>query len=144
MNWGGKIVLVFCVFVVGMLFMVFQSASQEIDLVVPDYYEKELKYQEVIDAANNTRSLGTAVECKLKKEFIEVRLPHPMQGKPLTGQVWLYCIADKKRDIKQEFTTANASFSLPIGQSKAGLYQLIINWQLDDQAYYHEEKIMLP
>ena len=50
MNWGYKILLVFAVFVAGILFLVYKSSNQKMDLVTTDYYEKELKYQQKIDA----------------------------------------------------------------------------------------------
>ena len=49
MNWGYKILLVYLIFILGILFMVFKSSTQKTDLVTTDYYAKELKYQEKID-----------------------------------------------------------------------------------------------
>ena len=46
-NWGHKIIIVYGVFVLGTLFMVYQSTLQKFDLVQNDYYAAELKYQEV-------------------------------------------------------------------------------------------------
>src|SRR6187549_3172382 len=105
MHWGRKIVLVFGVFVGGILFLVFKSASQEMDLVTPDYYEKELRYQEVIDASDRTRLLTKPEVCKVVQQSIEIHFPEEMSEQRLKGQVWLYCVADKKRDMRQEFST---------------------------------------
>ena len=55
MNWGYKIMIVYLVFVAGIAVMVYNSAMQNIDLVTPDYYAKELKYQEKIDETNVTK-----------------------------------------------------------------------------------------
>ena len=40
---------VYLAFVAGMGFLVFKASNQEFDLVTKDYYEQELKYQQVID-----------------------------------------------------------------------------------------------
>ena len=43
MNWGYKIVLVYIVFITGIVTLVYKSSAQNQDLVVNDYYEQELK-----------------------------------------------------------------------------------------------------
>jgi hypothetical protein len=58
MNWGYKILFVYAIFITGILFMVFKSATQKMDLVTPDYYAKELKYQEKIDESNRVNALS--------------------------------------------------------------------------------------
>ena len=45
MNWGYKIILVYVLFVAGIVFLVVRSSMENTDLVTSDYYEKELKYQ---------------------------------------------------------------------------------------------------
>ena len=62
-NWGKGIVLVYACFVVGMLYLVFQSKQQKIDLVVDDYYQQELKFQQQIDASN--RAVKAGVKARL-------------------------------------------------------------------------------
>ena len=61
MNWGYKILLVYVVFVAGIMFLVFKSSSQKMDLVTTDYYAKELKYQQKIDAMNKVQKLSDTV-----------------------------------------------------------------------------------
>jgi hypothetical protein len=58
MNWGYKILFVYLAFVAGILLMVFKSSIQKRDLVTPDYYAKELKYQQRIDAVKKTQALS--------------------------------------------------------------------------------------
>lgn len=143
MSWGMKTMLVFGLFVAGMLFMVFKSAKQDMDLVAPDYYEQELKYQEVIDAAQHANALEGRVICKVKEGFIEVSFPAEMVGKEMQGQVWLYCIADKKRDLKENMATKEGVFRIPIESKHAGLYEVKVNWMAEGVTYYHEEKLFI-
>ena len=58
LSWGYKIAFVYIIFVAGIGFLVFKASSQKFDLVTKDYYDQELKYQEVIDQAANTAMLG--------------------------------------------------------------------------------------
>ena len=41
--------LLYAVFVAGIVFLVVKASSQKFDLVTKDYYEQELQYQNVID-----------------------------------------------------------------------------------------------
>lgn len=143
MNWGTKIVIVFSAFVGGILFLVFKSAQQNTDLVVTDYYEQELKYQEVIDASKRTLALTNAVSCKVNNETIEIVFPADMHGKQMNGEVWLYCIADKKKDIKQAFSIGNTNLVVPFTKLNKGLHEVKINWQAEGQSYYHEQKLFI-
>lgn len=143
MNWGNKIVVVFIVFVAGMLFMVIQSARQNMDLVVPDYYEQELKYQDVIDATLRTRAFSTAVACHIHQDSIDILFPAEMEGKELKGEVWLYCVADKNKDLKKNFSITTLNFAVQLGVLNKGLYEIKINWQAAGQTYYHEQKIFI-
>lgn len=143
MNWGTKIVIVFFVFVSGMLFMVFKSAQQNTDLVVPDYYEQELKYQDVIDATARTQALSGVVICKVNNDSIDIVFPKDMHGKEMNGEVWLYCIADKKKDLKKTFSINETNFAMPFNILNKGLHEVKINWEANGKSYYHEQKIFI-
>lgn len=143
MNWGIKIMMVFSIFVAGMLFMVFKSARQNMDLVVPDYYEQELKYQDVIDASMLTHTLKGKVDCKITGNAVDIIFPEDMKGKTMKGEVWLYCVADKSRDVKKAFTVNNTSFSLPLDAHHKGAYEVKVSWQAGGESYYHQQKIFI-
>ena len=143
MNWGTKIILVFVVFVSGILYMVFKAGSHNMDLVTTDYYEQELKYQQTIDAVERTNSLSSGLVFTPADGRIEIKFPAEMQNKLLEADVWLYCIADKKKDLKKEFSTSEGKISMPFLPANKGLHEVKISWQFNGQTYYHKEKILL-
>mgnify|MGYP003351831803 CR=1 FL=1 len=53
-NWGWRIVMLYGGFVVLILFLVYKTTTVKDDLVTPDYYAKELKYQEQLDKQKRT------------------------------------------------------------------------------------------
>ena len=60
-NWGTGIVLAFAAFIVFILYFVVLSTrdpASNHDLVTEDYYKKELKYQEDLDAVKHLARLG--------------------------------------------------------------------------------------
>ena len=59
-HWGYKIMIVYLFFVVGMVVLVIKSTMQKFELVQPDYYADELKYQTVIDASQRAKNFQVA------------------------------------------------------------------------------------
>lgn len=57
-NWGKGIVLVYSLFVLGILYLVYQSKQQKLDLVYDDYYAQELMFQNQIDATQRVEDAG--------------------------------------------------------------------------------------
>jgi hypothetical protein len=143
MNWGNKIILVFAVFVSGILYMVFKAGTYNTDLVTNDYYEQELKYQQTIDAVERTNALTAPVTCTVSAEQIAIQFPAEMKNDDLEADVWLYCIADKQKDIKRKFTTKEGKIIMPVLPANKGLHEIKMSWVSKGQTYYYKQKIVL-
>ena len=143
MNWGTKILIVYVAFVVGIVFMVIKSSTQNTDLVTTDYYAKELKYQDKIDEIKRTAALSAPVEYQIEANTLTVIFPKDFAGKKLVGQAVLYCPSDEKKDIKKDFTILDEALKLAITAGSKGLYELHISWQDGGVTYYFEKKIII-
>ncbi len=53
--------LVYLVFVAGILFFVYKSSRQNEDLVTQDYYGEEIQYQKKIDQTARTNALSDTI-----------------------------------------------------------------------------------
>jgi hypothetical protein len=142
MNWGLKILIAYLVFVAGIAVMVIKSSQQNIDLVTTDYYAKELKYQERINAIVRTKALPVPVRYKINGEKLMVSFPSNFIGRTISGSIVLYCPSDKRKDVEAGFVTdsCRAIIQLP---ATSGAFDLQIGWQDDGTAYYFEEKVFL-
>lgn len=143
MNWGYKIMAVYLVFVTGIAVMVYKSSSQKIDLVTPDYYARELKYQERIDAIQRTEALPDKVTCEVKETHITILLPAAFASTEIKGHVLLYYPADKSKDIRRDFATNNRKAVIEIPSSVKGAYLLQASWIKEGLEYYYEQTIFL-
>jgi hypothetical protein len=143
MSWGYKILLVYGIFVAGILFMVFKSSNQKMDLVTTDYYAKELKYQEKIDEAGRTNALSEPLRYAVKDNRMQIHFPKDFAGKKISGTAELYCPSDQDRDITKEFAIQDAALEMAIPAINRGLYELHITWQVEGVSYYFEEKLFL-
>ena len=142
-NWGHKILIVYLVFVGGILLLVFKSSQQKFDLVQQDYYGAELKYQEVINATKHASELGIDLGLVVRGSFLHITLPPIFQQSETKGEVHLYCIADEKGDLKKKFKSNNGEFDLELLTTMKGNYTLKLTVQNKGVDYYFEKKIML-
>ena len=143
MNWGTKILIVYVVFISGILFMVFKSSTQKIDLVTTDYYAKELKYQDKIDEMNRVQALSAPVEFVIKDNALIIRFPKDFAGKKLTGEAVLYCPSDENKDLKINFSVQDEPVKINIPATNKGLHELHLSWQDGGITYYFEKKIFI-
>lgn len=143
MNWGYKILFVYGVFVLGILFMVFKSSSQKMDLVTTDYYAKELKYQEKIDEMNRVSTLTEELKYELKDNQIVLYFPKDFSGKKITGTAELYCPSNEDKDVKQNFSVQDTPLIIAIKPGNKGQHELHITWLVDGTSYYFEKKIFI-
>jgi hypothetical protein len=143
MNWGTKILIVYIAFVLGIVFMVFKSSTQNADLVTKDYYDQELKYQDKIDELKRTAALSAPVEYKINDSAVSIVFPKDFLGKKLVGQAVLYCPSDQKNDLKIAFTVLDGVLQIPVPAGRKGLYELHLSWQDGGVTYYFEKKIFI-
>jgi len=143
MNWGYKILIVYIVFIAGIVFMVIRSSTEKTDLVTPDYYAQELKYQEKIDQQSRSNALSAPVTYEVKEQELLVHFPDDFKGKKIEGDIRLYCPSNEKKDVDQKFTSDNLVASLIIRQQNKGLYELHVSWVVEGLNYYYQKKIFI-
>ena len=135
--------IVYLAFVAGIALMVYKSTTQKIDLVTTDYYAKELKYQDRIDAVKRTDALSSKVTYEVKNNVISIQLPSEFEGKESSGTFLLYYAADNSKDVNKNFTTGSRTITIVIPAAAKGTYQLQLNWVADGHAYYFEDNLFL-
>jgi hypothetical protein len=140
-NWGYKILMVYGLFVVGMLFLVFKSTQQKYDLVQKDYYADELKYQQVINASAKAKALGGELKTERRGGHLIIALPAAFHQATVKGKAHLYYAADDKRDISKEFVTVNGEFDMELLTIMSGSYTLKLELEMEGVAYYYEQKL---
>ena len=143
MNWGYKIVLVYLVFISGMLFMAFKSSEQDIELVTEDYYAKELVYQQKIDEIKRTASLSKPIEVNFNQQILTITFPDDFAAKKIKGSVTLYCPSNKKMDIQRSFDSNEKKVVVMIPVTKQGLHYVKLSWSAEGISYYFEKKIII-
>ena len=140
MNWGQKLIIVFIVFAIGMIYLVYRCIHVNTDLVTKEYYKDELKYQDVIDGTRMANALSEKVQLNQDNEAITVQLPDEMKNERVSGIIWFYCAADAKKDrhISIEMD-ADAMQQISKKVLRPGSYTVKLNWKSNNKNYYTEQ-----
>ena len=143
MNWGYKILIVYLVFVMGMLALVYMSSMENKDLVSENYYEEEIKYQHIIDESANTASLSSEPVINRTKNIVNITFPAEFTNEKTEGDWVLYYAADKSKDVQGKLNVVNRKYSIELPDFATGTYQLKLNWRAAEKNYYYEKVITL-
>jgi hypothetical protein len=128
MNWGKSIVVVYTIFVIGIVFLVYKSSQQKIDLVDPNYYQQEIQFQKEIDDSNNANSHHYSAKI-IKENGQELIVVDSGCGKILKGDAQFYCPSDSKKDVKMILPqTTDSKWKVPMNALKSASYKLKVKW----------------
>jgi len=78
--------------------LVYGCFLQNTEMVSVDYYEKELQFQEHIDAQNNTTGFDKQIILATTKDSLVLDLPTAISTDMTQATAYFYCAADSKQD----------------------------------------------
>ena len=146
MNWGYRIILAFVAFFMIMGSMVYISVKQEFSLESPDYYKKEIEYQQQIELMKNTAALESKPYFSYSKQdqAIYLRFDTTIHGELVKGQVHFFSNMSSKEDVVFELDKAfYPDYKLDVKEFRSGKWLLKLNWEIKDKAFYLEEVVYL-
>ncbi len=140
LNWGHKLIIVFILFGTLMFILVYKSIRTDYQLVSKEYYNDELKYQQVIDGTANANKLSTQVSILQSDGQLQFQFPMEMKNKTAKGAIYFYCSYDNSKD-KKIAIALNEICMQTIEETKipSGNYTVKISWQTADGNYYNEQ-----
>jgi len=143
-NWGYGITGVYLVFVAGILYMVWRTTQEKVDLVTTDYYAQELKFQDKIDASKRTAALSTPLQYQMQGQTLTIRFPKEFEGKAISGDVLVYYLADSRKDVTVPVKTTDNTMQIALDVKNTGMHILQVNWKDGQTAYYFEGNLFIP
>jgi hypothetical protein len=144
-SWGKGIALTYILFVVLTLIFVVFSMTKNVDLVSPDYYEKEIKYQEQINNKTNTNNLiEKPIIDTSKVNNVRIIFPRSMNLSAVSGDINFYRPDDSKKDFKLPVKLDTSGvMDLDLSGYEKGKWKIQLNWTLNDKYYYDEKYILI-
>lgn len=143
-NWGTAIVIAFALFMSFILFFVFSVQSNtkyDNELVVEEYYKKELVAQQDIDREQNAQNLNSKVIIKTTDEGISIDFPNDFDYKNIQGKVSLYRPSNQKLDFEVPISLSSAHLLIPKSNLVGGRWGISIDWNYQGKKYLNKEEV---
>ncbi len=143
--WPVSIAIFFAIAIAFFVSFVAWAMHQRDDLVSPDYYEREVRYQSQLDSMNRTHALDpkSVVTFEAVRQTIVINLPEA-RSPDTTGSIQLYRPSDAQLD--REFPLAlNADGVQRLGTSqlREGLWKVRIKWNSHGQDFFLDQPIIV-
>ena len=143
-NWGTGIVLAFIAFIAFILYFVvlsFRDPASNHDLVTEDYYKKELKYQEDLDASRNLEEIGGGVIATITEEGLRIEFPEVMKPEKIKGTVSLYRPSNKQLDFETPIQLSNKQLLIPKSRLLDGRWDMRVYWTYEGKPYLYRTRM---
>jgi len=143
-NWGTGIAVFIVFFLLMNVVIIIFAFGQKVDLVTPNYYEKELKYQEEIDAQQKTLQLTENVEVKYQSKLLLIQLPKKFYGKEFDGTIFLYRPDDSSKDLKINLKSDSTGMQrFDASRLAKGYWKVQIKWSFNNVSYSDEKSFFI-
>jgi len=144
MNWGKRIAVLYISFVIMIVALVVISSRQDVELESKDYYAQELKYQQKINALNNTNKLTSSVTSQVTEKGVLLSFPKEQVNTNIKGDALFFCTYDSKKDKRIELKlNTNGEQLIPLSMLSSGKYTLKISWNVLGKDFYKENSVTI-
>ena len=143
-NWGKGIVIAIISFVGFIMFFVITMTTDnqyDHDLVTEKYYEKELSYQDKINASRNAQNLSEKITLDQTADGLKILVPKEFHGETLKGKVFLYRPSNKKLDFEIPISLSDHNLLIPDNKLLDGRWNINIDWTYNNEAYLYKKAI---
>ena len=145
LNWGKGIVIAIISFVGFIMYFVITMTSNDQydhDLVTEKYYEKELTYQEKINASKNAQQLSDKIVFDTTADGLKIFFPKEFQEEDLQGKVFLYRPSDKQLDFEIALSKVQNYLLVPDNRLLDGRWNITIEFKHSGKNYFYAEEIV--
>lgn len=140
MSWRYKVVIILALFLISMTTMVYISMQQTNDMVDANYYERELKYQQIINAKNNFSKLSDTVTIYSNHQYVELNFPEESTTRLDSGKIEFIRLSNSKHDVVVQMKADNGRrYQLPATSFSKGWYKVRMEWSNNNEPYYNEK-----
>lgn len=140
-HWGKGIALTIAILCGGIIFIVYKASTYNYDMVIDQYYEEELKFNDQARAIKNAAALSAPLKIEQVNDYIIIEFPPECANKDIKGKLQLYRASDATKDIMIPlvFTSGNI-ITIPLSQTIKGNYNVIAQWIMDGKEYKFVEE----
>ena len=144
-NWGTGIVITIIAFISFiMYFVITMSTNNDYshDLVTDKYYQKELTYQQEIDAETNAKKLEEKVSIIRSSKGLQINFPKNFSPKDIKGKVFLYRPSNKQLDFELPISITNTYLLVPEKRLLDGRWNITVSWNHKNIPYLFKKELV--
>jgi len=143
-NWGTGLVIGMVLFMAFILFFVITMSTNKKyhhDLVTEDYYQKEMAYQEEIDAEENLNRLSEKIMGKQTAQGWLLHFPKELDPDKIKGTVFLYRPSNKQLDFDFPLVLSGSNLLIPDKRLLDGRWNITLDWVYEGERYLYKKSI---
>ena len=144
--WPKAIIGYFAFVITCMIIFVVWIVRQNNDLVRPDYYAEELRFQKQMERVHRTHNLDTRASIVFDESDrkLHIKIPEEHAGKVSSGMIHLYRPSDAKLDQNLPLALApDGEQQIDATHLEAGLWRVRVFWKLNDEEFFHDDSIVV-
>ncbi len=142
-NWGTGIVIAIIAFMSFIMYFVISMSTDNKfshDLVTDNYYQKELEFQDQIDATKNAKLLEEDVEIVKSEKGLQIYFPKIFKNE-MEGKVFLYRPSNKQLDFEIPISITDNYLLVPEKSLLDGRWNISVKVTHNNKEYYFSEEI---
>jgi hypothetical protein len=144
--WPWAIIGFFAVFISWTVGFVVFSLFHRVELVRPDYYAEELRFQNQIERREHTQPIAGRVNVAFSAadQLITLTLPPEHIGQALSGMIHFYrpSAAGLDRRIALDVNAAGQQ-TIDARPLSAGLWRVRLTWTAQHRDYQHDQAVIV-
>lgn len=144
-NWGTGIVIAIVAFMSFIMFMVITMVTNkkyEHDLVTEKYYQKELVYQQDLEARRNAKNLTEKIKVEKITSGLRVEFPSNFNPKEIRGEVFLYRPSNKDLDFEMPISISKNHLLVSEKHLLSGRWNISVAFTHNNIEYLHQQELM--
>ncbi len=111
------------------------------DLVTEGYYQKELEFQDRINATENSKDFEDELKVIKYDEGLFVFFPENLDYKKIKGKVFLYRPSNKQLDFEVPISISKNYLLVPENRLVDGRWNIAVEWEYENKKYLTEEAL---
>lgn len=142
-SWGWKVTALYVGFAGMIIALVVASMRQDFDLVSQNYYEEEIKYQDVIDAGRNQSQLSAPMMIHASRDEVIIEFPDELRSEGVAGTVRFYSPVNASWDRSYKLDVRDGRMVVSRADLEKTRYVVKIRCAMGGDSYYQESEIQL-
>ncbi|HXI50618.1 MAG TPA: FixH family protein [Candidatus Saccharimonadales bacterium] len=141
--WPHAIIAWFVVFASALAAWVSYAVRQNPDLVRPDYYEEEIRYQQQLERLNRTAAVPVALDYDAEHGELKLRLPREHAVSRPVGRILCYRPSDAALDFEIPMAVDDQGRqAVDVRARRGGLWRVRVQWKAAGQDYFFEQSVV--